>query len=123
MNYENFTIKAQEALQESSSIANKNDNAEIAPEHLLLALLEQQDGLVVPVVERVGVNAIELSNKVRELVNSNPKVSGAAQVYFSSSLHNPFISPAIFYYKGLSNLTFTEPRSTRFSFRSTSPCS
>ena len=86
MNYENFTIKAQEALQESSSIANKNDNAEIAPEHLLLALLEQQDGLVVPVVERVGVNAIELSNKVRELVNSNPKVSGAAQVYFSSSL-------------------------------------
>ncbi len=86
MNYENFTIKAQEALQESSSIANKNDNAEIAPEHLLLALLEQQDGLVVPVVERVGVNAVELSNKVRELVNSNPKVSGAAQVYFSSSL-------------------------------------
>ena len=41
MNYENFTIKVQEALQESSSIANKNDNAEISPEHLLQALLER----------------------------------------------------------------------------------
>ena len=86
MNYENFTIKVQEALQESSSIANKNDNAEISPEHLLEALLEQQDGLIVPVVERIGVNAVELSNKVKDLVRSNPKVSGAAQVYFSSQL-------------------------------------
>ena len=86
MNYENFTIKVQEALQESSSIANKNDNAEISPEHLLEALLEQQDGLIVPVVERIGVNAVELNNKVKDLVRSNPKVSGAAQVYFSSQL-------------------------------------
>ena len=86
MNYENFTIKVQEALQESSSIANKNDNAEISPEHLLEALLEQQDGLIAPVVERIGVNAVELNNKVKDLVRSNPKVSGAAQVYFSSQL-------------------------------------
>ena len=86
MNYENFTIKVQEALQESSSIANKNDNAEITPEHLLLALLEQQDGLAAPIVERVGVSSVELANKTRELVNAAPKVSGAAQVYFSSSL-------------------------------------
>lgn len=84
MNYENFTIKTQEALQEASSIANKNDNAEIAPEHVLEALLEQQDGLTVPVIERIGVSANELNNKVKDLVRSNPKVSGAAQVYFSS---------------------------------------
>ena len=86
MNYENFTIKTQEALQEASSIANKNDNAEIAPEHVLEALLEQQDGLTVPVIERVGVSANELNNKVKDLVRSNPKVSGAAQVYFSSQM-------------------------------------
>ncbi len=84
MNYEQFTIKTQEALQEASSIANKNDNAEIAPEHVLEALLEQQDGLTVPVIERVGVSATELNNKVKDLVSQNPKVSGAAQVYFSS---------------------------------------
>ncbi|WP_022931036.1 ATP-dependent chaperone ClpB [Treponema bryantii] len=83
MNYENFTIKTQEAIQEASSIANKNDNSEIGTEHVLQALLEQQDGLIAPVIERVGVSAIELTKKVRELVASNPKVSGAAQVYFS----------------------------------------
>ena len=83
MNYENFTIKTQEALQEASSIANKNDNSEIGTEHVLQALLEQQDGLIAPVIERVGIPAIELTKKVRELVASNPKVSGAAQVYFS----------------------------------------
>ncbi len=86
MNYENFTIKTQEALQEASSIANKNDNSEIGTEHVLLALLEQQDGLIAPVVERVGVPAIELTKKVRELVEGNPKVSGAAQVYFSAPM-------------------------------------
>ena len=86
MNYENFTIKVQEALQESSSIANKNDNAEISPEHVLEALLEQQDGLIVPVVERIGVNANELNTRVKDLIKSNPRVSGAAQVYFSSAL-------------------------------------
>jgi len=86
MNYENFTIKTQEALQESSSIANRNDNSEIAPEHLLQALLEQQDGLIQPLVERIGVNALELTNKVKESIKQLPKVSGAAQVYFSSQL-------------------------------------
>ena len=86
MNYENFTIKTQEALQEASSIANKNDNSEIGTEHVLEALLEQQDGLVAPIVERVGVPSIELIKNVRDLVASNPKVSGAAQVYFSGAM-------------------------------------
>ena len=86
MNYENFTIKTQEALQEASSIANKNDNSEIGTEHVLEALLEQQDGLVAPIVERIGVPSIELIKRVKELVESNPKVSGAAQVYFSGPM-------------------------------------
>lgn len=86
MNYENFTIKTQEALQEASSIANKNDNSEIGTEHVLQALLEQQDGLIAPVIERVGVSAIEFTKRVREIVASNPKISGAAQVYLSSSM-------------------------------------
>lgn len=86
MNYENFTIKTQEALQEASSIANKNDNSEIGSEHVLQALLEQQDGLIAPIVERVGVPSIELIKKVKELIASNPKVSGAAQIYLSGPM-------------------------------------
>ena len=86
MNYESFTIKTQEALQEASSIANKNDNSEIGTEHVLQALLEQQDGLVAPVVERVGIATVQLINKVKDIILSNPKVSGAAQVYLSSGM-------------------------------------
>ena len=86
MNYESFTIKTQEALQEASSIANKNDNSEIGTEHVLEALLEQQDGLVAPVVERVGVAVNQLLNKVKDIIISNPKVSGAAQLYLSSGM-------------------------------------
>ena len=86
MNYENFTIKTQEALQEASSIANRNDNSEIGCEHVLEALLEQKDGLIAPVVERIGIPSAELLNKVKQIISQNPKVSGGAQVYFSSQL-------------------------------------
>ncbi|MCR4580852.1 MAG: ATP-dependent chaperone ClpB [Treponema sp.] len=86
MNYENFTIKTQEAIQEASSIANKNDNSEIGTEHVLQALLEQQDGLIAPLVERIGIPAGQLINKVKDIILSNPKVSGAAQLYFSSAM-------------------------------------
>ncbi len=86
MNYENFTIKTQEALQEASSIANKNDNSEIGAEHVLQALLEQEDGLIAPIVERIGIPLTEILNKVKELIKSDPKVSGNAQVYLSSEM-------------------------------------
>ena len=106
MNYEKFTIKTQEALQEASSIAIKNDNSEISTEHVLLALLEQQEGLVAPIVERIGIPSLDLQKKVKDIILSNPKVSGTNQVYFSSemqkilakaekemaSLHDEFLS-------------------------------
>ena len=86
MNYENFTIKTQEALQEASSIALKNDNSEIGTEHVLMALLEQQDGFITPIVERVGVSSFDLINKCLNLIKENPKVSGNANVYFSQTM-------------------------------------
>ena len=84
MNYENFTIKTQQAIQDASSIANKNDNSEIGTAHILQALLEQEDGLIVPIVERIGVPSTELLKKIKDIILTSPKVSGAAQVYLSS---------------------------------------
>ena len=84
MNYENFTIKTQQAIQDASSIANKNDNSEIGTAHILQALLEQEDGLIVPIVERIGVPSTELLKKIKDIIHTYPKVSGAAQVYLSS---------------------------------------
>jgi len=86
MNYEKFTIKSQEAIQEASSIAMKNDCSEIGAHHLLQALLEQQEGMVAPIVDRIGIPSYELLKKVKEAVQNYPKVSGAAQVYFSNEL-------------------------------------
>ena len=63
MGLEKFTIKSQEAIQEASSIAIKNDSPEIGAVHVLQALLEQQDGLVAPIVERIGVPVNELLNR------------------------------------------------------------
>ena len=84
MNYENFTIKTQQAIQDASSIANKNDNSEIGTAHILQALLEQEDGLIVPIVERIGVPSTELLKKIKDIILTYPKVSGAAQLYLSS---------------------------------------
>ena len=86
MAYENFTIKTQEALQDASSIALKNDSPEIGVSHVLMALLQQEDGIVPPLVERIGVSCADLQKSVNELIISLPKVQGSAQVYFSSNM-------------------------------------
>lgn len=84
MNYDQFTIKTQEAIQDAVSLAQKNDHGEIGLEHLLSALLNQQDGIVVPIVEHIGVGSALLKNQVENLLSQYPKVTGNAQVHFSS---------------------------------------
>lgn len=84
MNYDQFTIKTQEAIQDAASLAQKNDHGEIGLEHLLSALLNQQDGIVVPIVEHIGVGCASLKNQVENLLSHYPKVTGNAQVRFSS---------------------------------------
>ena len=86
MGLEKFTIKSQEAIQEASSIAIKNDSPEIGAVHVLQALLEQQDGLVAPIVERIGVPVNELLNRVKKAVESYPRVSGNPNVSFSNEM-------------------------------------
>ena len=84
MNYDQFTIKTQEAIQDAASLAQKNDHGEIGLEHLLSALLNQQDGIVVPIVEHIGGGSASLKNQVENLLSQYPKVTGNAQVRFSS---------------------------------------
>jgi len=84
MNYDKLTIKAQEALQEASSLAQKNDQTQVELEHILLALVEQEGGIVAPIIEKIGADPELISQEARKLVASKPKVYGdAAQLYFS----------------------------------------
>ena len=84
MDYEHFTLKTQDALQNASALAQKNDHSEIGLEHLLSALLSQQDGIVVPIIERVGVNVQNLQKQVDDLLDEYPKVTGNVQMNFSN---------------------------------------
>lgn len=83
MNFDQFTLKAQDALQEASALAQQNDHAEIGLEHLLVALLEQKDGIIKPVVERIGLSFGEFDREAREILNSLPTVKGNVQLGLS----------------------------------------
>ena len=76
MKLDKFTVKAQEALQEAQSVARKRDHQEILPEHLLSALLAQQDGLVAPLLQRVGADLNLLNARIAESLDKVPKVYG-----------------------------------------------
>ena len=56
MRLDRFTIKAQESMADAQRIASEYGNQEIAPEHLLAALLEQEEGIIVPILKKVGAS-------------------------------------------------------------------
>ncbi|MCL2293530.1 MAG: ATP-dependent chaperone ClpB [Spirochaetes bacterium] len=76
MRYDKLTIKAQEALQDAETIAHKYSNSEIAAEHLLYALLTQKDGVIPPLVDKLGVSRDKLISNVEQAISSKPKVYG-----------------------------------------------
>ncbi|MDR0644313.1 MAG: ATP-dependent chaperone ClpB [Treponema sp.] len=86
MNTEKFTIKAQDALNEASVIAQKSDHSQIEIAHILLALLRQEDGIVRPVIEKIGANSEKITADIGAIVEKTPKMFGeAAQLYLSSA--------------------------------------
>ncbi|MDP9228539.1 MAG: ATP-dependent chaperone ClpB [Actinomycetota bacterium] len=76
MQQDRFTIKAQEAVAAAQRIASERSNSEVAPAHLLAALLEQDEGVVVPVVQRLGEDVESVRARVFEAVDKLPRVSG-----------------------------------------------
>jgi len=85
--WDKFTIKAQEAIQQANEIAGQNGNPEMLPLHLLAGLLRDQEGIVVPVLAKLGVNAATLESQVAERIERLPKVSGAAaQPHLSAAM-------------------------------------
>src|SRR5258705_4063956 len=76
MNLDKFTVKAQEALQESQAIARKRDHQEILPEHLLAALLEQEEGLVPALLQRVGAEPKLVQQRLEDELRKISQVHG-----------------------------------------------
>ncbi len=85
---EKMTIKTQEALAGAQQLAGRQGNGAIEPEHLLASLLEQEGGLVVPILQKVGAAPATLRSAADELLKKLPQVSGAtAQAYLSPTLN------------------------------------
>ncbi|HKD12434.1 MAG TPA: Clp protease N-terminal domain-containing protein, partial [Thermoanaerobaculia bacterium] len=78
MRFDQLTIKAQEAIQEAQRDARARGNAELTADHLLLALLRQQDGVVVPILQKLGADPASLSREIESDLERQPKVSGAS---------------------------------------------
>ena len=91
MRFDQLTIKAQEAVQEAQSDARARGNAELTPDHLLLALLRQDEGVVVPILQKLGVDPSVLAREVEADLDARPKVTGAsADAILSPDLNKVF---------------------------------
>src|SRR6185295_4376920 len=78
MRFDQLTIKSQEAIQEAQRDARARGNAELTPDHVLLALLRQNEGVVVPILQKLGANAEGLASELEDEIDRRPKVSGAS---------------------------------------------
>jgi ATP-dependent Clp protease ATP-binding subunit ClpB len=75
--WDKFTVKSQEAIQQASSLANENGQPEVVPMHLLMALLEDKEGIIVPLLQKVGIPTEQMLASARQAIAGMPKVSGA----------------------------------------------
>ena len=83
--WERLTAKSQEAIQAAQGIAAENGNPELLPLHILSALLEDREGIVLPVLERVGVDIAQLKSGITAAITRLPKVRGGAQPGLSNA--------------------------------------
>ncbi len=89
MNVQKFTQKSLEAIQDANSLYNEYGNAEMGQEHLLLALLHQDGGLIAQLMTKMGIDPNNLERQTRQAVEKQPRVSGgrdASRMYVTSDL-------------------------------------
>ncbi len=90
MRLDKLTLKAQEVLQEAKNIADKYNHQQIDVEHLLLALVEQSEGIVVPILQKIGADIDQLKARLAEHLSSLPQAygnSGIDQIYITPRLN------------------------------------
>ncbi len=87
-NFNRFTVKAQEALQNAQELAGSYNHGEFKAIHLLISLINDQQSLVVPMLEKTGVDVTALDAEVRHMMQEMPKIFGSSvgQLYLSQEL-------------------------------------
>src|ERR1700747_1990144 len=88
LRFEKLTVKAQEALQDAHQVAARHENQEITPLHLLAALVEQADGVVPPLLARLGIRKEALRAEVEREIGRLPKVQGFSNQVLGRALND-----------------------------------
>src|SRR6056297_2846635 len=89
MRMEDFTRKAQEGLAEAQHIAEDRGNQEIYPAHLFLSLIKDDQGIMIPLLEKLGINLSVFKKDLNKIIENLPKVySDQGQLYMSQALNN-----------------------------------
>ncbi len=95
MNLDKFTIKTQEALSAAQQLVTENGQQQVEPEHLLLALLADKEGIIPTLLKKLGANVTDIEQTTNLLIEKLPKVYGTpGQVYASGAL-NQILSQAL----------------------------
>src|ERR671935_1566123 len=84
--FDKFTVKAQEAMQAAQSLADQHNHQAVEPEHLLLALLQQREGVVGPVLAKLGARPEAIQRALEQALDRVPKVRGGGQQYIGERL-------------------------------------
>ena len=93
MRFDKFTIKAQEAVQEAQELAESKRQQQILAAHLLEVLLTQEQGIVIPLLKKLGIDTDSVLDKTIAAVNKLPQISGSGapgQAYVSAELRDTF---------------------------------
>jgi ATP-dependent Clp protease ATP-binding subunit ClpB len=89
MRLDKFTLRGQEAIQAGTELAERSQNQQVEPEHILCAMLEQPEGIVRPLLGKLGANVQVVINDCQAAVSRFPRVQGGQQ-YFSPRLSQIF---------------------------------
>ena len=84
--FDKFTVKAQETLQGTQDVASRFGNQQMEPLHLLLALIDQKEGIVPSLLARLGVPPASVAKEAEQAIENLPKVGGTTDHYLSPAL-------------------------------------
>jgi len=87
MNLNKLTVKAKEALEKSGEIANSMNHQTVDVEHLFMALINQEEGLIKPILQNIEINLSRLSSLLNDRLQRKPKIYGVGQTYLSRELN------------------------------------
>src|SRR5277367_6729739 len=92
--WDKFTVKAQEAIQRANNLASEHGNPELLPVHLLAALLEDKEGIVAPILEKIGIGPQAVLSDLYREIEKLPKVSGESAQPALSNAANKLLEQA-----------------------------